>query len=263
MQRSDVIRLKSRTEIREIARGGAIIGELLGVLEGVVRPGVTTAELDRLSEDFIRSHDGALPAFKGLYGFPGAVCASTNAEVVHGIPSPHRVLAEGDIVSVDVGVKLNGWCSDSAGTFTVGEVDAATRRLLEVTREALDRAIAAARPGNHIGDIGAAVEGTVHGTGFAVVRDLVGHGVGREVHEAPQVPNFGLPGQGPRLLDGMVLAIEPMLSAGTAAIRTLDDGWTVVTTDGSRSAHFEHTVAITGSGARVLTAAPRPVPAST
>ena len=141
-------------------------------------------------------------------------------------------------------------------------MDAATRRLLEVTKEALDRAIAAAVPGNHVGDIGAAVEATVGGTGFAVVRDLVGHGVGREVHEAPQVPNFGRPGQGPRLLDGMVLAIEPMLSAGTASIRTLDDGWTVVTSDGSRSAHFEHTVAVTGRGARVLTAAPRPVRAS-
>ncbi|MCY4645514.1 MAG: type I methionyl aminopeptidase [Gammaproteobacteria bacterium] len=258
-----MIRLKSEPEIAEIARGGAIIGELLGVLEDVVRPGVTTAELDRLCEDFIRSHDGAIPAFKGLYGFPGAVCTSTNAEVVHGIPSPSRILADGDIVSLDVGVKLNGWCSDSASTFTVGEVDAGTRRLLEVTRQALDRAIAAAMPGNHVGDIGAAVEATVRGTGFAVVRDLVGHGVGREVHEAPQVPNFGRPGQGPRLLEGMVLAIEPMLSAGAASIRTLDDGWTVVTSDGSRSAHFEHTVAVTGRGARVLTAAPRPVPAST
>lgn len=257
-----MVRLKSESEIREIARGGAIIGELLGIVEEVVRPGVTTGELDRLCEDFIRSHDGAVPAFQGLYGFPGAVCVSTNAEVVHGIPSARRVLQDGDIVSLDVGVKLNGWCSDSASTFTVGEVDALTRRLLDVTKQALDRAIAAAVPGNHIGDIGAAVEGTVHGTGFAVVRDLVGHGVGREVHEAPQVPNFGRPGRGPRLLDGMVLAIEPMVSTGSASIRTLDDGWTVVTSDGSRAAHFEHTVAITFPSARVLTAAARSVPTS-
>jgi len=258
-----VIRLKSEPEIAEIARGGAIIGELLGVLEDVVRPGVTTGELDRLCEDFIRSHDGAVPAFKGLYGFPGAVCTSTNAEVVHGIPSPRRVLQDGDIVSVDVGVRLNGWCSDSASTFTVGDVGAATRRLLEITREALARATAAAVPGNHVGDIGAAVEGAVRATGFAIVRALVGHGVGWEGHEAPQVPNFGRPGQGPRLLDGMVLAIEPMLTAGAGSIRTLDDGWTVVTRDGSPSAHFEHTVAVTGKRARVLTASPHPVPAST
>lgn len=253
-----MIRLKNEREIDEIAGGGAIIGELLGVVEDVVRPGVTTGELDRLCEDFIRSHDGAIPAFKGLYGFPGAVCVSTNAEVVHGIPSAHRVLESGDIVSLDVGVRLNGWCSDSASTFTVGEVDAETHRLLEITKKALDRAITAAVAGNHIGDIGAAVEGTVQGTGFAIVRDLVGHGVGREVHEPPQVPNFGRPGRGPRLLDGMVLAIEPMVSIGSGSIRTLDDGWTVVTSDGSRSAHFEHTVAVTSGSARVLTAAVRP-----
>ena len=257
-----MIRLKSEREIDEISRGGAIIDELLGVVAEVVRPGVTTAELDRLCEDFIRSHDGAIPAFKGLYGFPGAVCVSTNEEVVHGIPGACRVLGEGDIVSLDVGVKLNGWCSDSATTFTVGDVDDLTRRLLEVTKQALDRAIEAAVPENHIGDIGAAVERTVRGTGFAVVRDLVGHGVGREVHEAPQVPNFGRPGRGPRLLEGMVLAIEPMVSVGSGAIRTLEDGWTVVTSDGSRAAHFEHTVAVTARGARVLTAAARPAPAS-
>ncbi len=250
-----MIQLKSESEIAEIARGGAIVGELLDALEDLVRPGVTTAELDRLCEDFIRSHEGAVPAFKGLYGFPGSVCASTNAEVVHGIPASARVLEEGDIVSLDVGVRLDGWCSDSASTFPVGEIDARTRRLLEVAREALERAVAAAVPGNRVGDIGAAVEGTVRGTGFSVVRDLVGHGVGREVHEAPQVPNFGRPGEGPRLLPGMVLAIEPMISAGSGSIRTLDDGWTVATRDGSRSAHFEHTVAVTEGKARVLTTA--------
>jgi methionyl aminopeptidase len=178
-----------------------------------------------------------------------------NEEIVHGIPSPERVLAEGDIVSIDVGVRLDGWCSDSAWTFSVGDPSEQTAELLRVTRLSLERAIEAAVPGNHVGDIGAAVVDTVRGTGFGIIRDLVGHGVGREVHEDPQVPNIGRRGYGPLLRTGMVLAIEPMLSAGAATIRTLDDRWTVVTTDGSRSAHFEHTVAITAEGPRVLTAA--------
>jgi methionyl aminopeptidase len=199
-----------------------------------------------------------VPAFKGLYGFPGSVCISMNEEVVHGIPSRKRRLAEGDIVSIDVGVKLDGWCSDSAWTFPVGEVDAETQRLLRITEEALERAIEAARPGNHVGDIGAAVVGTVRGTGLGIIRELVGHGVGRDVHEEPQVPNVGRAGYGPLLREGMVLAIEPMLSSGTDTVRTLDDRWTVVTADGSRSAHFEHTVAVTASGPRVLTQAAVP-----
>lgn len=247
--------LKSPEEIESIARGGAIIGRLFEAVGPVVRPGVSTGELDAFAEDFIRSHDGAEPAFKGLYGFPGSVCASVNEEVVHGIPSPDRVLQEGDVVTLDVGVRRDGWCSDSAWTFPVGEVDEPSRLLLEVTRRALDAAVAAARVGLHVGDIGAAVEETVRGTGLSIIRDLVGHGVGRDVHEAPQVPNTGRPGQGPSLRAGMVLAIEPMISAGSHRIRTLADRWTVVVADGARSAHFEHTVAITASGPLVLTAA--------
>lgn len=258
-----MINLKSAHEIDLIARGGAIIGGLLREIEGRVSPGISTADLDAFCDDYIRSHDGAVPAFKGLYGFPGAVCISLNEEVVHGIPSRIRRLAEGDIVSVDVGVKLGGWCSDSAWTFPVGDIDEATRRLLRITEEALERAIEAARPGNHVGDIGAAVVGTVKGTGLGIIRELVGHGVGREVHEEPQVPNVGRPGYGPLLREGMVLAIEPMLSSGTDMVRTLDDRWTVVTADGSRSAHFEHTVAVTAAGPRILTAAPVPAGGST
>ena len=251
-----MINLKTAEEIDRIARGGAIIGGLLRDVEARIVPGVTTGELDLFCDDYIRSHEGAVPAFKGLYGFPGSVCISMNEEVVHGIPRANRVLAEGDIVSIDIGVRLEGWCSDSAWTFPVGEVDEATRRLLQVTEEALERAIAAARPGHHVGDIGAAVVAAVKGTGLGIIRELVGHGVGRDVHEEPQVPNIGRPGYGPTLREGMVLAIEPMLSTGSDMIRTLDDRWTVVTADGSRSAHFEHTVAVTREGPRVLTLAP-------
>jgi len=210
----------------------------------------------------VEAHAGAVPAFRGLYGFPGSVCVSVNEEIVHGIPSRERVLEEGDIVSVDVGVKLDGWCSDSAWTFAVGEVSDETEALLEVTRASLSAAIAAAVPGNHIGDIGAAVVATVEGTSYGIVRDLVGHGIGREVHEDPQVPNVGRPGYGPLLREGMVLAIEPMLSAGSPNIRTLDDGWTVVTADRALSAHFEHTVAVTAEGPRILTGGGAPVDAT-
>lgn len=251
-----MINLKSPQEIEVIARGGAILGGLLRDVEARIEPGVSTAELDAFCEDYIRSHDGAEPAFKGLYGFPGSVCISMNEEVVHGIPSKARRLADGDIVSIDVGVRLEGWCSDSAWTFPVGEVDEATMGLLRVTERALERAIEAARPGKHVGDIGAAVVATVKGTGLGIIRELVGHGVGRDVHEEPQVPNVGRAGYGPLLREGMVLAIEPMLSSGTDMVRTLDDRWTVVTTDGSRSAHFEHTVAVTSGEPRILTRAP-------
>lgn len=254
-----MIHLKSDREIEIIARGGAIIAGLLEEVESRIGPGVSTEELDRFADDYIRSHDGAVPAFKGLYGFPGSVCVSVNDEVVHGIPSVTRILEEGDIVSLDVGVKLDGWCSDSAWTFPVGEVDAETRELLDVTLAALDAAVESARPGSHVGDIGAAVMEVVEGTGLGIIRDLVGHGVGRDVHEDPQVPNVGRKGYGPLLRPGMVLAIEPMLSRGADAIQTLEDRWTVVTSDRSRSAHFEHTVAVTPEGPRILTAAERPV----
>jgi len=248
-----LIQLKTRKEIELIAQGGQIIAHLFQELGPRVKSGVSTGELDAFADGFIRSHDGAVPAFKGLYGFPGSVCASVNQEVVHGIPSRKRILEEGDILSVDVGVRLKGWCSDSAWTFPVGRIDETTQYLMTVTEEALYLALEAAVVGNHVGDIGAAVMKRVDGTGFGIIRDLVGHGLGREVHEEPQVPNVGRPGHGPALMEGMVLAIEPMLSAGTDQIRTLEDRWTVVTTDGTRSAHFEHTIAITEDGPQVLT----------
>ena len=248
-----MIQLKTEREIEIIARGGAIIADLFAEIGPRVRPGVSTGELDQFADTFIRSHDGAVPAFKGLYGFPGSVCTSVNDEVVHGIPSRKRRLVEGDILSIDVGVRLDGWCSDSAWTFPVGEVSEEIQRLLTVTEESLYRALEVAVVDNHVGDIGAAVMGRVDGTGYGIIRDLVGHGLGREVHEEPQVPNVGRAGHGPRLLDGMVLAIEPMLSAGTDQIKTLEDRWTVVTADRTPSAHFEHTVAVTDEGPRVLT----------
>jgi methionyl aminopeptidase len=249
-----VIELKTGEEMDRIARGGAIIAALYREMEQRIQAGVSTGELDRFAEEFIRSHEGAEPAFKGLYGFPGSICASVNEEVVHGIPSDERVLKEGDILSLDTGVRLDGWCSDSAWTFSVGELAPATARLLEVTEEALERAIAAAIPGKHVGDIGHAVEEAVRGTGFAIIRDLVGHGIGRKVHEEPQVPNRGKPGSGPVLEAGLVLAIEPMIAVGTWRIRTLSDRWTVTTTDRRPSAHFEHTVGVTEEGPRILTA---------
>jgi len=248
-----VIHLRTPTEVDTVAKGGAIIAGLLEALPGHVAPGVSTGDLDAFCEEYIVSHDGAEPAFKGLYGFPGSVCVSVNEEVVHGIPSPKRVLSEGDIVSVDVGVRLGGWCSDSAWTFTVGEVSSEARALLGITEKALEAAVEAAVPGNHIGDIGAAVIRTVEGKRYGIIRELVGHGIGRDVHEEPQVPNIGRPGHGPLLREGMILAIEPMLCAGSPEIRTLRDGWTVVTADKSLSAHFEHTVAITADGPRILT----------
>jgi methionyl aminopeptidase len=258
-----MIHLRTPEEMDAIARGGTIIAGLFEELPARVAPGVTTGAIDSFCDDFIASHRGAVPAFKGLYGFPGTVCVSVNEEVVHGIPSPKRVLAEGDIVTVDVGVRLDGWCSDSAWTFPVGEVSREVKALLDVTARSLEAAVEAAVPGNHVGDIGAAVIRTVEGTSYGIIRELVGHGVGREVHEEPQVPNVGRPGHGPILREGMVLAIEPMLSAGSPEIRTLRDGWTVVTADRALSAHFEHTVGITAQGPRVLTTVGGPVEAGT
>jgi methionyl aminopeptidase len=248
-----MIQLKTAHEIEIIAEGGSIIADLFGELEDRIEPGVSTGELNRFADEFICSHDGAVPAFKGLYGFPGSVCTSVNEEVVHGIPSFRRKLGEGDIISVDVGVKMEGWFTDSARTFPVGQVDESTRKLLAVTEESLYLAIEAAVVGNHVGDIGAAVMARVEGTGYGIIRDLVGHGLGKELHEEPQVPNVGKAGHGPRLMAGMVLAIEPMLGASTDQIRTLEDKWTVISADRGRSAHFEHTVAVTEEGPRVLT----------
>jgi len=253
-----VIPLKSAEEIEAIARAGQIIGKLLQEIPDRIRPGVTTGELDAFTEDFIRGHEGAVPAFKGLYGFPASTCISVNHEVVHGIPSDRRILEEGDLVSIDVGVLLDGWYADSAKTFPVGEIDAEAVRLLEVTERALAAGIEQAVPGKRLGDVGHAIQTTAERAGFSVVRDLVGHGIGRKPHEDPQVPNVGRPGRGLRLQEGMVLAIEPMINEGTAEVRTLADRWTVVTRDRRRSAHFEHTVAVTQDGARILTLPPAP-----
>jgi methionyl aminopeptidase len=250
-----MIQLKSAREIEIMAEGGRILGATVALLEREVRPGLSTADLDAIAEQFIRSHDGAVPAFKGLYGFPGSVCTSINNEIVHGIPSRRRVLREGDIVSIDVGVGYRGYFTDSAVTVPVGQVDAEAERLLSVTQSSLAAGIAAARAGAHIGDIGAAVQAVVERAGFSVVKDLVGHGIGAEFHEEPQVPNYGKPKRGVKLVPGLTLAIEPMVNAGGPATRTLPDKWTIVTVDGSRSAHFEHTIAITENGPRVLTQA--------
>jgi methionyl aminopeptidase len=245
--------LKTPDEIDAIARAGRVIGELFEALAERVAPGATTGEIDQFAERFILDHDGAIPAFKGLYGFPAAICASVNHEVVHGIPSVYRRLLEGDILSVDVGVKLDGWFADSARTLPVGEIDPEALTLLDVTRDALRLGIDQARPGRRLGDIGHVIQQRAEAAGFSVVRELVGHGIGREPHEDPQVPNFGAAGQGAPLQAGLVIAIEPMVNAGGSDVRTLSDRWTVVTADRRRSAHFEHTVAVTANGPRVLT----------
>lgn len=245
--------LKSAREVEIMARGGAILGATLEYLRGHVAPGITTGELDALAEAFIRKHKGAEPAFKGLYGFPGSACISVNEEVVHGIPSRKRPLANGDIVSLDVGVKFDGMYTDAAITVPVGTIDPATTRLLDVTQRALAAGIAAAQPENHVGDIGAAIQAVVETAGLSIVRELVGHGVGFSPHEELQIPNYGKAKRGKRLVAGLTIAIEPMVNMGTAKTRTLSDKWTVVTADGLRSAHFEHTVAVTEKGPRILT----------
>jgi methionyl aminopeptidase len=250
-----MIQLKSPREIEIMAAGGRILGAAIELLTSRVIPGISTGELDQIADEFIRSHEGAVPAFKGLYGFPGSVCLSVNQEIVHGIPSPKRVLREGDIISLDVGVKYQGFYTDAAATVPVGRVSDETQRLLDVTKQALAAGIAAAQLGNHTGDIGAAIFDVVERAHFTVAKDLVGHGVGVEPHEEPQVPNFGKPKRGTKLVTGLTIAIEPMVNIGRADTRTLSDKWTVVTADGTRSAHFEHTVAVTDNGPRILTAA--------
>jgi methionyl aminopeptidase len=248
-----VIQLKSPREIDIMARGGQILGATVEMLRREVKAGMSTWQLDEMAESFIRSHPGATPSFKGLYGFPGSVCASINEEIVHGIPSRRRVLHDGDIISIDVGVKYEGYHTDSATTVPIGEVPAESHRLLDVTQRALSAGISAAQAGNHVGDIGAAIQAVVEESGFSIVRDLVGHGIGVAFHEEPQVPNYGKPRRGTKLVPGLTIAIEPMVNIGGPATRTMPDRWTVVTVDGSRSAHFEHTVAITETGPRVLT----------
>jgi methionyl aminopeptidase len=246
-----VIVRKSAAEVAKIAAAGEILADCLDMLAEEARPGVSTADLDRLAERFIRGR-GGVPTFLGYRGFPGSICASPNDMVVHGIPGAYRI-AEGDIVSIDVGVTLDGYVADSAITLPMGAVDAEALRLLDVTRESLEAGIAQCHEGARLGDLSHAVQEVVEDAGFSVVRSLVGHGVGREMHEDPQIPNYGDPGRGPRLEEGWVLAIEPMVNAGGHEVFVADDGWSISTGDGSLSAHFEHTVAVGKKAPRVLT----------
>ena len=251
---------RSAAELDRMRGAGRLVGEVLTELASKVAPGVSTAELDELAERRIL-RAGATPAFKGYHGYPATICASINDEVIHGIPSGRRVLAEGDIISIDVGAALDGYYGDSAITLPVGQVSEPAATLLRVTEEALYKAIERARPGGRLSDLGHAVQSHVEAYGFSVVREFVGHGIGQRMHEEPQVPNYGEPGRGPRLAEGMVLAIEPMVNAGKPAVKVLADGWTAVTRDGSLSAHFEHTVAVTADGPWILTAREVPVAA--
>jgi methionyl aminopeptidase len=260
-----VIVKKSPAEIDEMAAAGAIHVRTLAMLERLIRPGITTAELDKAAERYIRSQ-GAEPAFKGYRGFPGSICTSANSMVVHGIPGPYK-LARGDVLSVDVGVVYDGWVADGARTFPVGKITPVARRLLAVTEQSLHAGVAKCVPGNRLGDVSHAIQTVVEDAGFSVVRSLVGHGIGRQMHEDPQIPNYGEPGTGPLLEEGMVLAIEPMTAVGSYEVRMGDDHWAIFTKDGSLAAHFEFTVAIEATGPRILTpwhqpdGAPSPEPA--
>jgi methionyl aminopeptidase len=246
-----VIIKKSRGEIDKMAQAGAILAATLDLLQSKIRPGVSTAELDKVAERFIRSRGGT-PTFKGYRGFPGSICASPNAMIVHGIPGSYS-LKSGDLISIDVGVTLDGWVADAARTFPVEQVSREARNLLSATEESLHAGVAQCRSGNRMGDVSSAIQRVAEGAGLSVVRSLVGHGVGRSMHEDPQVPNYGKPGKGPLLEEGMVLAIEPMTTAGRPGVRVGGDGWAIFSQDGSPAAHFEFTVAVTADGPRVLT----------
>ncbi|HEY3776042.1 MAG TPA: type I methionyl aminopeptidase [Solirubrobacteraceae bacterium] len=242
---------KTPEEIERMAASGALLVRTMNLLAGKIRPGVTTADLDAAAEKFIRSQ-GAVPTFKGYHGFPGSICASPNSMIVHGIPGPY-VLQKGDILSVDLGVTLDGWVSDAARTFPVGPISPVAQKLLDVTEESLMLAVPQCTPGNHLGDIGHAIQTYVEANGLSVVRSLVGHGVGRDMHEDPQIPNYGHAGAGITLEEGMVFAIEPMVTAGRHAIRVASDQWSIFSQDDSLAAHFEFTIAVTADGPRVLT----------
>ncbi|HVU47742.1 MAG TPA: type I methionyl aminopeptidase [Terracidiphilus sp.] len=244
--------LKSSQEIEKMRRAGKVVREVLELVRSKVRPGATTFDLEKAAEAHLVEL-GVKAAFKGYHGYPCVLCTSVNSEVVHGIPSPKRVLKDGDIVSVDFGVVVDGYYGDAAITVPVGNIDEKAAKLLKVTEESLKAGIAAVKPGATLGDVGAAVQTVVESEGFSVVRDFVGHGIGMNMHEDPQVPNFGEAGRGMKLKPGMVIAIEPMVNAGGPDVKVLDDGWTAVAKDGSISAHFEHTVAVTPTGARILT----------
>jgi methionyl aminopeptidase len=242
---------KSGREIEKMAAAGRLVAETIAHVGSLIAPGVTTGELDDAAGSFVREH-GGVPTSEGYKGYPRAICISPNAVVVHGIPGSYEV-AEGDVVTIDVGVTLDGYIADSAYTFGVGEIGAEAQRLLDVAQDALDAGIEQAQVGNRVGDVSRAVQEIVERGGFSVIRSLVGHGVGRYYHEDPHIPNFGEPGRGPRLSEGMTIAIEPMITAGGADVVVADDGWTISTADGSLSAHFEHTVAITADGPQILT----------
>jgi methionyl aminopeptidase len=243
---------KSPAEIEKLRRSGKLVRQLLGEIRELVRPGITTLDLEKYLMKRLREL-GARSAFKGYRGYPCCLCASLNSEVIHGIPTDRRVLGEGDILSLDTGVVVDGYYGDSAMTVPVGTIDESAQRLLKVTEEALELAIQKVRLGNRLGDVSATIQEHAEKNGYSVVREFVGHGIGKAMHEEPQVPNFGQPGHGPLLKEGMVFAIEPMVNAGGAAVRLLDDNWTAVTLDGSWSAHFEHMVAVTRNGPDVLT----------
>ncbi|MBZ5648474.1 MAG: type I methionyl aminopeptidase [Acidobacteriia bacterium] len=243
---------KSPSELEKMRRSGRAVREVLDTVKAMVRPGITTMDLERVADEKIRAL-GATPAFKGYYEYPCVLCTSVNQEIVHGIPSEKRVLKEGDIVSIDCGVVLDGYYGDAAITVPVGTVRPELHKLLEVTEQSLYKGIEKMRIGNTVQDVGSAVQSWVEAHGFSVVREFVGHGIGTKLHEDPQVPNYGVPGHGPRLREGMVLAIEPMVNAGKPGTRVLDDKWTAVTEDGSYSAHFEHCVAVTKDGPMILT----------
>jgi len=246
-----MIIIKSHDEISLMRKAGRIVGETLLLLAEEVKPGVTTAYLDRMAEEFITKH-GAKPSFKGLYGFPSSLCISVNEQVIHGFPGAY-VLREGDIVSIDCGAFFDGFHGDAARTFPVGNISVDAQKLIDITQESFFQGIKCAKEGNKLTDISYEIQSYVEAAGFSVVRDFVGHGIGRKVHEDPNVPNFGKSGRGPKLLEGMVLAIEPMVNAGTHKVKTLKDGWTVVTADSSLSAHYENTVAILSDGPEILT----------
>ncbi len=259
------VKLKSPRQIRRLRESGRLVAEAFEHISGHVVPGVTTGELDRICEEFIRAR-GAIPVYKGYGGrtgrteeesrrpFPAAICVAIDSVICHGIPSPRRELREGEIVGIDIGLSYKGWIGDSCKTFAIGSIDGQTQRLLDVTRQCLERGIERARPGARVGDVGAAIQRHAEGAGFAVVRELSGHGVGRSLHEEPTVLHYGVPGTGFEIRPGMVFTIEPMINAGGPAARLLEDGWTVCTVDGSRSAQFEHTIAVTAQGPQILTA---------
>ena len=249
---------RSATELEKMRAAGKLVGQVLTAMAAEVKPGITTGDLDAIAEGLIMDA-GAIPAFKGYHGYPATICASLNDEVIHGIPSGKRVLKAGDVISIDVGASLAGYYGDSAVTLPVGPVSEEAAALLRVTEESLYRAIETVKSGGRVSDIGHAVQKHVESHGFSVVREFVGHGIGQQMHEEPQIPNYGEPGRGPRLAEGMVLAIEPMVNAGKPAVKVLSDGWTAVTRDRSLSAHFEHTVAVTADGPWILTAREVPV----